>query len=446
MRGEQARRGFANAAFISLAISLLVLFALIFAVSPMNGEDYALTTPSEGMSLWERMSWIVGKAHRHIVRWNARLGEQLAIFWLTQPKSWFVAANTLVYAAFCAALAGVATGAARLDRSFLRAWLAICALCFLFWPRLEMFFWGTAAAGYLHPLTLTMVLLLPYAVPDLRKRLEESRLALAAWCMVGLAAGLSFESLPPAVLAYCTFEILRLIRSGVAPFRRRLVIPAAFYAVGWAVLMAAPSTTSRANWYRTHFGIRSRWLSPFYLSFRAAQTFETFWSASSVLLLVFLACAALVLVSRHRQALLPGRLLALLAAGVLSSLAVVVAPYTEPRAFAFLWIAMLTLMTRWLTNPEGLGRLGTPLLLVIAVAAVGAAVGTWVEYAAFARAVDARTQYVLSHKGSEACREGLVISAIPVNSDPRLLNNREVWVVEYIDQVSCYFDCKLIIR
>jgi hypothetical protein len=392
------------------------------------------------------MSWIIGQSYQQIVRWNARLGEQLAIFWLTQPKSWFVAANTLVYAAFCAALAGLATGTARPDRAFLRAWLAICALCFLFWPRLEMFFWGTAAAGYLHPLTLTMLLLLPYAVPDLRKRLEGSRLALAAWCMVGLASGLSFESLPPAVLVYCAFEILRLIRSEKAPFPLRLVSPAAFYALGWAVLLAAPSTTSRANWYRGYFGVRSRWFSPFYLSSRASQSFEVFWNASFALLLVFVACAVLVLVSRHRRALLPGRLLALLATGVLSSLAVVVAPYTEPRAFAFLWIGMLVLMTRWLTNPEGLRRLGTPLLLAIAIAAVGAGVGTWLEYAAFARAVDARTQYVLSHKGSEACREGLVISVIPVSSDPRLLNNREVWVVDHIDQVSRYFGCKLIIR
>ena len=87
-----------------------------------------------------------------------------------------------------------------------------------------------------------------------------------------------------------------------------------------------------------------------------------------------------------------------------------------------------------------------PLLLAMSIAALLEGARAWIEYSAFARAVDARAQYVSSRRGSASCRTGLPISLIPATPDPRLLNNREEWVGGFLDQVGHYFGCKLTVR
>src|SRR5436190_24188256 len=108
---------------ILLGISLLAGFALTFAISPLNGEDYALTMRPDGMNLLQRLFWVVGRSHTQVMEWNARLGEQLAILWLIQPRFLFVAVNTLAFVAFCVLLATLAIAPASVDRRFLHTCL-----------------------------------------------------------------------------------------------------------------------------------------------------------------------------------------------------------------------------------------------------------------------------------------------------------------------------------
>src|SRR5215204_538305 len=94
-----------DAVAVALGLLLLALFAGTFAISPLNGEDYALTTRQDGMDLPQRLLWVVARSHTQVMNWNARLGEQLAIFWLMQPRFLFVVANTLAFVAFCSLIA-----------------------------------------------------------------------------------------------------------------------------------------------------------------------------------------------------------------------------------------------------------------------------------------------------------------------------------------------------
>src|SRR5438034_9496279 len=72
---------------IAIAPLLLALFAVTFSISPLNGEDYGLSRLDLGQPLLDRLSWITQKSAYQWLHWNARLGEQLSIFWLTMPKS-----------------------------------------------------------------------------------------------------------------------------------------------------------------------------------------------------------------------------------------------------------------------------------------------------------------------------------------------------------------------
>jgi len=77
--------------------------------------------------------------------------------------------------------------------------------------------------------------------------------------------------------------------------------------------------------------------------------------------------------------------------------------------------------------------------------AIGEAIGIYSYYFDFNNKVTARSNYILSHVGSSQCKHGLPISLIPSAASPRALTNREIWVANSLNQVSAYFDCKLVL-
>ena len=78
--------------YVFLAISILTisLYMKTSSISPMNGEDYALTRIFENESFLSRLTWIAERSQQQMSEWNARLGEQLAIFWLSMPEIYFL--------------------------------------------------------------------------------------------------------------------------------------------------------------------------------------------------------------------------------------------------------------------------------------------------------------------------------------------------------------------
>src|SRR5688572_27539073 len=234
----------------ALFLSLLLLSsAIIFAVSPMNGEDYALTKLFTDASLLDRVTWAIEKSIDQSTHWNARLGEQFSIFWLSMPGALFAIANLIAISSFVFLIALFATPQDKWRRNTLivTSFLAITA-CFLLWPRLEVFFWRTTAAGYLQPLVLTLLFLLPfYSLPSCRFFLGSWR-GSVIFFVLGLLCGLSFENIPPALLPYMVLITYRHLTEKT-DFSARLGMATLFYFLGWVLLMIAPSTAARTAYY-----------------------------------------------------------------------------------------------------------------------------------------------------------------------------------------------------
>ncbi|WIX33802.1 hypothetical protein QO259_03830 [Salinicola sp. JS01] len=101
---------------VILACATLAIFAYVFWIAPMQGEDYAFARRFVDAGLQPRLDWMLHKWPIQFTQWNARLGEQLAIFWLNLPKSLFLLATVACFVGMnvlCAfMLGGVTAGSA----------------------------------------------------------------------------------------------------------------------------------------------------------------------------------------------------------------------------------------------------------------------------------------------------------------------------------------------
>lgn len=428
--------------FFFLAL-LMLLSALIFSVSPMNGEDYALTKQFNDASFFERASWAIQRSIQQSTHWNARLGEQLAIFWLAMPKVWFSIANLISIFLLSFILSLFATPEKKWSRNnlMLSSLLVIIAF-FLLWPRLEIFFWRTASAGYLQPLVMTLLLLLPFY------SLRACRLLLSTWpsttifVLLGLLCGLSFENVPPALLPYMAF-ITYLHFKKKTEFRTQLGLIVLIYLVGWALLMTAPSTHARTAYYITALNI-------------PAASLGYFFHQSLAVLLAFVATSTPLLVTLFTVLLInfylktgswrqPARFYLLLVPAALCIASVVKAPYIEPRAFTLAWTILIIVIVRLTYEllqqlPE---RLAQVAIICLGISSVGIAGQVLADYLDYSRKVSWRTDFIMEKQNSNECKDGLTIQIIKNNSDIRILNNREDWVAGSLHQVSNYFNCKL---
>ena len=195
--------------YVFLAISILTisLYMKTSSISPMNGEDYALTRIFENESFLSRLTWIAERSQQQMSEWNARLGEQLAIFWLSMPEIYFLIASTLTFVAFNFLVSSVYSGTKEVIE---KTAISIC-LIFLLWPRMEVFFWKTANAGYFQPIVLSLICIYFYSREEILTKLLESKINLTIVSIVAFLSGLSFENTPIAVSFYMlvSFSLLK---------------------------------------------------------------------------------------------------------------------------------------------------------------------------------------------------------------------------------------------
>ncbi len=79
---------------------------------------------------------------------------------------------------------------------------------------MEIFFWRTAAAEYLQPLVLTLLIALVFVAKDFRAAVTYRPYRVVAAGLVAFLAGMSFENVPPALLTYFASCVIRLHRRG----------------------------------------------------------------------------------------------------------------------------------------------------------------------------------------------------------------------------------------
>ncbi|MDC6673862.1 hypothetical protein OEZ80_26195, partial [Leclercia adecarboxylata] len=132
-----------------------VVYIATAMVAPLNGEDFALTREMLGASAYDRLHWMGERSFVQITQWNARLGEQLAIFWLSVPRIYYVFASILSFVIY-AGLVGIWSRDEGQSSSFSRSVIYALALIWLFWPSYEVFFWITAQSAYFQPMILVV--------------------------------------------------------------------------------------------------------------------------------------------------------------------------------------------------------------------------------------------------------------------------------------------------
>ena len=421
---------------IAIAPLLLALFAVTFSISPLNGEDYGLSRLDLGQPLLDRLSWITQKSAYQWLHWNARLGEQLSIFWLTMPKSAFDAANSFVLATFFWLIATLARGVARIDYKSITLWSITAIVCTLLWPSLDYFFWRTIASGYLQTMAITVFVVCIVGIEELNQRFYSSRYLGPLAVLLAFLAGMSFENLPPVLVAYVAIWHY----FGVPEVNRRCRFASdagvcAALLTGWIVLLAAPSTWQRRAYYYEAFHVQPGLNNDLQ---RIADVIQKFFGSSWMLFLVSLVSLAILIKTqgcrRNRD------MLCLSAAAILCVGSVVPAPYTEARAFGFAWIVMIIPCVRVLA------RYGNRLLYgAAAIAAVSALAYTLHAYLDFHMRVAERDSYIRANLGKPACAEGLPITLIPSHVSQGILNNREEWVSSSLVQVSIFYGCKLVL-
>lgn len=407
LRQGRRRRALERAAtaLIGVAGVLSALaFARIFHLSPLNGEDYALTATFHGMGWGERLSWIADRALLQAREWNARLGEMLAILWLSLPRPLF----TLV--------------------------ACVSFIAFALWPGMELFFWRTVHAGYLQPLVLTLACMVLYRDAAAIDRLRGSLPRCAAACVLGLLAGLSFENTPVALVI---FLLASLALAGRDAWSVRTLAPVVATALGWLALVSAPSTTHRRQYYADVFAVPEFGID--YLLRRIEDVWSVFWGSAPALFLLGLAALVWLCASCRRADVLRVLLLGATAALVVAS--VVAVPYTEPRAFSLAWALLFAIVVGGVHHACERAPALRPLAAVAALWSLGTAWTVHGYYADFAARIAQRDRIIAAQASTPACESGIVVEEIRAAYPYRYLNNRDQWVRTNPAYMRMYYGC-----
>lgn len=414
----------------------IALYTWVFAVMPLMGEDFAFSHGWQQSYEPSRLVWLFQRSLEQINGWNARLGEQLAIFWLNMPGWLFLTAAVLAVIGLAVLISLVYSGPRRL---WLKAPLFL-GLLFGLWPGLEVFFWKTVNAGYLQPLLLNMACVVAYRSAGTVRAWCRSRAATLGMCLIAVLAGLSFENVPVAVAIYMLLVLL------MAADWRRLwpaAMPVAGLLVGWGALMMAPSTTLRREFYQRMFGVEH--VDAGYYIQRGFEISDVFLRTSGELLALALASVGYLLFLRikgHQYYAASHFMTVVPAVLVVGSL--VMSPYTEPRAFALAWALMLAAVVEaamQLGERHGWARAGLVLCLLVSA---GVGVKTVGVYSTVAEVFGERDSRIINAARENRCDKGVAVSLAKFDYRYKYFNNRDSWYFNNLDSVGYFYDCKLV--
>lgn len=419
--------------FLVIALLTLVTYAVIFTISPLNGEDFGLTKHMAGESFENRFAFIVYKSSTQIALWNARLGEQLAIFWLSWPRLYFTLAAVVTFTLFNYLLATTASdGTRRVEKTAISM-----AAIFALWPGMELFFWSTANAGYLQPLVLFLVCIYFYRNEQAVSQLNRSSKRVYFVCVAAFFAGLSFETVPIAVLAYLALTVFFCKEKLITV---RTIAPLIAMATGWALLIAAPSTFIRRAYYANVY--KKEGYSVEYLLMRATDVLEVFQRTTQPLLIVYV--VASLYLARRRQLWKP--LFFLFVTAFLTVFSISAAPYTEPRAFSLAWALMYSVVLAAVFEVIAKYKSARLFLVLILAGLLYFPFATYSMYSQFSNEMNARDAMIRSRVSAGECQQGITVKAVTTPYTYRYLVNRDEWYKSSANQVSIYYNCKVVVE
>jgi len=412
-----------------IAAMTAMVYVAIVSISPMNGEDYALTRPFVHEGFWSRARWILARSHEQTVNWNARFGEQLAIFWLSVPKIYYILAAVISFVLLNYFVATIVSGT---EKAIYKTCISMGAI-FAIWPGMEVFFWTTANAGYLQPVVLSLFCIYLYRSDESIKRLVNSWKLMIVASVVSFVAGLSFENTPIAIILYMSFSLF-FVKDRIPPIG---FVPILTLAAGWVILLSAPSTSHRREFYNNVYG---GGYSVDHLAGRVADVVHVFFNTSGVLF----ASALIALVYINYYASERKRIFLSVAAAALVVSTIVAAPYTEPRSFSLAWALMFSIIIAAVSIATSQGRWVERLVLLACVILFVFPLKTAAIYFDFAEKMNQRDFLIKSKINTQDCVDGVKVKRIWTSYHYRYLNNRDEWYYRNPEFIRTYYGCKVV--
>jgi hypothetical protein len=417
---------------IATALFLAAIF-LIFLNVPLNGEDYALGTLDIGQATDERLHVFYEKAYHQWRWWNARFGEMLSIFFLSFPRWVFNLSIIPFLFSFFYLISIIATGK---SKGFWLTYSLSIAAFFILWPRYEVIFWRTGAANYFIPMVGYLYVIYTVINQGYHSLITRSPVRAVLTAAIALICGMSFENLPPALVIFIILH--RALDANGWAWRALLmdlmVISALL--IGWWLLLSAPSTTVRTSWYREHLGYAP---SVSYYLARAKDVLATYWAVSLPITISGVASTIYLIwsggIRKHTDILI------LALTSVLVAGSIILAPYTEARAFSFVWVICLVATIRAITSLNVWAPQVITILLAIPFVAV-----TFVTYQRFDASVSARDAAIRAGIGKPSCEGSFRIPLIVSPAPTWMLYNREDWVSGQLHQVREFYSCNVEIQ
>ncbi|MEB7537319.1 DUF6056 family protein [Pantoea anthophila] len=413
------------------SLAIYSVYLSIVLVAPKMGEDYGLTKYFTNEGIIQRISFAIAKSSSQILGWNARLGEQLAIFELSLPHWMSLLIYGVTVIPFMLTLSMLSGITEKGQRSLVA--LICMVMMFAIWPGMEVFFWKTANSEYLQPMMLVLLTAAAYSEKERINRLASKKMAFIAYLVACFLSGLSFENVPLALSIALISLCFIQKRRGLCNY-----LPVVSMMMGWALLMLAPSTRLRKAYYDSTINKGSDFAS-YYLS-RFADVCTRFFETSSVLLVI--AIAACLYLSRK------GRITAYHHMMILASVLVVgsmmASPYTEPRGFLFAWCVMFSMVAYAIS--EALSSTKS-LNLFAACFFISLIFGLYTlnVYSEIGLASNLREEKIISSIGGKECESGIMVSRLNTGAGYRYINNRDDWFMYNMTNKPNYFyQCNLI--
>lgn len=247
-----------NLSFLLVFLSFCLFLLTINFLTPIMGEDIVLApwpyhTPPSGFLA--QANAVVHKIIEQSTQWNMRLGESLTIATAAFDKNVFNIMNTCVLACFMVLLFVYAFGRFPDWKSPKEALAILTLICLLlvFHPILgELFFWKSGVLNH----TWGVAILLFFAVPYRLKAtgnysFQYGPIKTILYCAAGILAGITIENTGAIII----IMIISLLSWNFFIHKEKpttaSILGVIGLAIGVTILITAPSTTLRREYYAT---------------------------------------------------------------------------------------------------------------------------------------------------------------------------------------------------
>lgn len=342
--------------FLLIIICILIVIALNF-IMPRIGEDFALSVPysHDQISLIEKSTEIFSKIVQHSTGWNARLGEQLAILFLSFNKTFFNILNIFITIIYCYLVLIYANGDfPKIDIKTSYIFLITFTMFFLLPKSGDLFLWTSVATNYLWSSFLLILFFLPYRL-WLSGRdifLHKPNVYIGFFAFLAILAGMTNENTVIAVIGMIVIGYFlhrfNIVNTISPPKWFWTGLP--FLLFGYSYLLLSPSTKMRRDYYLQAFGISSHGISDFIVKVPEVLS-QYFTNSKNLLIIFFIFC--LLLMIFQRKSILSSNYenknnlkisIYLLLISYTSVVVLILAPYFESRALLLNWFFLLVII------------------------------------------------------------------------------------------------------